>query len=163
MPELSPLETEVKDSARSIGRDIGVPGGPSRASSLPRSGLVVRIEGEVTAENLKMRARSVASISKSCGSQTCTKQSGRRARHSRARSIRSQKGDDAGQGHVVALWAVWSVNGFTARFAQLPYEFLDKVSRRITNEVREVGAVVYRISDKPPPLSNGVDAILQHS
>jgi GMP synthase (glutamine-hydrolysing) len=53
-------------------------------------------------------------------------------------------------GHVVALWAVWSVNGFTTRFAQLPYEFLDKVSRRITNEVREVGAVVYRISDKPP-------------
>ena len=60
------------------------------------------------------------------------------------------KGDDAGIGHVVALWAVWSVNGFPARFAQLPYDFLDKVSRRITNEVREVGAVVYRISDKPP-------------
>ena len=60
------------------------------------------------------------------------------------------KGDDAGTGHVVALWAVWSVNGFTARFAQLPYDFLDRVSRRITNEVREVGSVVYRISDKPP-------------
>jgi GMP synthase (glutamine-hydrolysing) len=53
-------------------------------------------------------------------------------------------------GHVVALWAVWSVNGFTARFAQLPYEFLETVSRRITNEVRSVAAVVYRISDKPP-------------
>ena len=60
------------------------------------------------------------------------------------------KGDDAGMGHVVALWAVWSVNGFTTRFARLPYDFLEKVSRRITNEVREVGAVVYRISDKPP-------------
>ena len=60
------------------------------------------------------------------------------------------KGDGAGLGHVVALWAVWSVNGFTARFAQLPYDFLDRVSRRITNEIREVGAVTYRISDKPP-------------
>jgi GMP synthase (glutamine-hydrolysing) len=53
-------------------------------------------------------------------------------------------------GRVVALWAVWSVNGFTARAAKLPNDFLEKVSRRITNEVREVGAVVYRISDKPP-------------
>ena len=53
-------------------------------------------------------------------------------------------------GHVVTLWAVWSVNGFTARFAQLPYDFLEHVSRRITNEIREEGAVTYRISDKPP-------------
>jgi GMP synthase (glutamine-hydrolysing) len=50
----------------------------------------------------------------------------------------------------VALWAVWSVNGFTARFAELPYDFLKHVSQRITNEVREVGGVVYRISDKTP-------------
>ncbi len=60
------------------------------------------------------------------------------------------KGDDAAEGHVIALWAVWSVNGFTARAAELPYDFLKHVSRRITNEIREVGAVVYRISDKPP-------------
>ena len=80
----------------------------------------------------------MASISKSCESRTCTKQSGKRARHSRAPERHGLKGDGAGRGHVVALWAVWSVNGFTARFAQLPYEFLDKVSRRITNEVREV-------------------------
>ena len=60
------------------------------------------------------------------------------------------KGDDAASGVVVALWAVWSVNGFTARSAELPYDFLQQVSRRITNEVIPVGAVVYRISDKPP-------------
>jgi len=51
---------------------------------------------------------------------------------------------------VVALWAVWSVNGFTARWAELPHEFLRRVARRIMEEVRGVGAVVYRISDKPP-------------
>lgn len=60
------------------------------------------------------------------------------------------KGDDAVNGLVVAVWAVWSVNGFTAQFAELPYDFLRTVSRRMTNEIREVGAVVYRISDKPP-------------
>jgi GMP synthase (glutamine-hydrolysing) len=48
------------------------------------------------------------------------------------------------------LWAVWSVNGFTAQWADLPTDFLRHVSQRITNEIREISAVVYRISDKPP-------------
>ena len=60
------------------------------------------------------------------------------------------KGDDAVSGIVVRLWAVWSTNGFTARAAELPYEFIKLVAQRITNEVREVGSVDYRISDKPP-------------
>ena len=64
--------------------------------------------------------------------------------------ITCTKGDDAAEGHVIALWAVWSVNGFTARAAELPYDFLKHVSQRMTNEIREVGGVVYRISDKPP-------------
>ena len=67
-----------------------------------------------------------------------------------ASNTTATKGDDAAQGHVIALWAVWSVNGFTARAAELPYYFLKHVSQRMTNEIREVGAVVYRISDKPP-------------
>lgn len=60
------------------------------------------------------------------------------------------KGDDAAQGAVVCIWAVWSVNGFTATRARLPDDFLDHVSRRITNEIREVGSVDYHISGKPP-------------
>ena len=64
--------------------------------------------------------------------------------------VTCSKGDDAAEGHVIALWAVWSVNGFTARAAELPYDFLKHVSQRMTNEIREVGAVVYRVSDKPP-------------
>ncbi|MEK7509414.1 MAG: hypothetical protein AAB605_01750 [Patescibacteria group bacterium] len=60
------------------------------------------------------------------------------------------KGDDAAEGWVVALWAVWSVNGFTARPARLPHEFMEYVSDRITNEIREAGSVVFRTSGKPP-------------
>ncbi|HEY4517214.1 MAG TPA: glutamine-hydrolyzing GMP synthase [Candidatus Paceibacterota bacterium] len=150
VPELRPLETEVKDSARAIGRDIGVPEELLTRHPFPGPGLVVRIEGEVSAERLRI-ARSVDGIYieelrkadlydtvwQAGATLTCSEHT-------------ESKGDDAGMGHVVALWAVWSVNGFTARFAQLPYDFLVRVSRRITNEVREVGAVVYRISDKPP-------------
>lgn len=150
VPELRPLEDQVKDSARGIGRDIGVPEDLLVRHPFPGPGLVVRIEGEVTAETLKI-ARTIDGMYieelRAADLYKTIWQAG-------ATLTQSQhtvsKGDDAGMGHVVALWAVWSVNGFTARFAQLPYDFLEKVSRRITNEVREVGAVTYRISDKPP-------------
>ncbi|OGG57126.1 hypothetical protein A3D71_04560 [Candidatus Kaiserbacteria bacterium RIFCSPHIGHO2_02_FULL_55_20] len=150
VPELSPLETEVKDSARSIGRDIGVPEDLLVRHPFPGPGLVVRIEGQVTTESLRV-ARAIDGIYieelRAANLYQTVWQAGATLTHSQHTE---SKGDGAGLGHVVALWAVWSVNGFTARFAQLPYEFLEKVSRRITNEVREVAAVVYRISDKPP-------------
>ena len=150
VPELAPLETEVKDSARGIGRDIGVPEDLLIRHPFPGPGLVVRIEGEVTAESLRI-ARAVDGIYieelRAANLYQTVWQAGATLT---ASHHTESKGDGAGLGRVVALWAVWSVNGFTARFAQLPYEFLDKVSRRITNEVPEVGAVVYRISDKPP-------------
>lgn len=150
VPELTPLETEVKDSARSIGRDVGVPEELLVRHPFPGPGLVVRIEGAVDAETLRI-ARVVDGIYieelRKAGLYDSVWQAGATVTASHTTCT---KGDDAAEGRVVALWAVWSVNGFTARFAQLPYEFLDGVSRRITNEVREVGAVVYRISDKPP-------------
>jgi len=150
VPELQPLETEVKDSARAIGREIGVPEDLLIRHPFPGPGLVVRIEGEVNAEKLRI-ARQIDGIYieelRAADLYETVWQAGAVVTQSEHTVT---KGDEAGTGYVVALWAVWSVNGFTARFAQLPYEFLDKVSRRITNEVREVGAVVYRISDKPP-------------
>ena len=150
VPELRPLEDQVKDSARGIGADIGVPEDLLLRHPFPGPGLVVRIEGEVTAEKLKT-ARAVDGIYieelRAADLYKTVWQAGTVVTLS---EHTVSKGDDAGLGHVVALWAVWSVNGFTARFAALPYDFLEKVSRRITNEVREVGAVTYRVSDKPP-------------
>jgi GMP synthase (glutamine-hydrolysing) len=150
VPEISPLETEVKDSARAIGRELGVPEDLLIRHPFPGPGLVVRIEGEITADNLRV-ARACDGIYveelRNANLYNTVWQAG--ATLTRSQHTES-KGDGAGLGLVLALWAVWSVNGFTARFAQLPYDFLERVSRRITNEVREVGAVVYRISDKPP-------------
>src|SRR3989344_391993 len=128
VPELAPLEDQVKDSARGIGRDIGVPEDLLVRHPFPGPGLVVRIEGEVTAESLKV-ARAidgiyieelrVADLYKTVWQAGATLTA---SHHTES------KGDGAGLGRAVALWAVWSVNGFTARFAQLPYDFLHKVS-----------------------------------
>lgn len=150
LPEIEPLVDCVKDTGRNLGRAIGVPEELLVRHPFPGPGLVVRIEGEVTAEKLHT-ARKVDGIYieelKKWGLYKGIWQAGAVVTNS---NTTCTKGDDAAEGHVIALWAVWSVNGFTARAAELPYDFLKHVSRRITNEIREVGAVVYRISDKPP-------------
>lgn len=150
LPELTPLDDCVKDSARNIGRAIGVPEELLVRHPFPGPGLVIRIEGEVTHEKLVV-ARQLddifiselrhfglyhrvwqAGVVITSSVTTCT------------------KGDDAVSGLVVVYWAVTSVNGFTAQAADLPLDFHKRVSQRMTNEIREVGATAYRTSGKPP-------------
>ena len=59
-------------------------------------------------------------------------------------------GDNRQYAHVIALRAVETIDFMTARWAHLPYDFLDLVCRRIVNEVRGVSRVVYDITGKPP-------------
>lgn len=150
LEEITPLDDCVKDSGRNIGRTIGVPEDLLVRHPFPGPGLVVRIEGEVTAKKLEI-ARHIDDI-----------YIGELRKHNlyhqvwQAGAVVTQsvttctKGDGAASGVIVALWAVWSVNGFTAQAAELPWDFIKLVSQKITNEVLEVGAVVYRVSDKPP-------------
>jgi GMP synthase (glutamine-hydrolysing) len=150
LPEIQPLIDCVKDTGRQLGRCIGVPEELLIRHPFPGPGLVVRIEGEITTEKLHT-ARKIDGIYieelRKWNLYNNTWQAGAVVT---ASNTTCTKGDDAAEGYVIALWAVWSVNGFTARAAELPYDFLKHVSQRITNEIREVGAVVYRISDKPP-------------
>ena len=150
LPEIQPLADCVKDTGRNIGRSLGVPEELLLRQPFPGPGLVVRIEGEVTAEKLST-ARKIDEIyiqeMRKWKLYNSIWQAGAVVTQSMTTCT---KGDDSAQGHVIALWAVWSVNGFTARAAELPYDFLKHVSQRMTNEIREVGAIVYRISDKPP-------------
>lgn len=150
LPEIEPLADCVKDTGRQLGRSLGVPDDLLLRQPFPGPGLVVRIEGEVTAEKLHT-ARLVDGIyieeMRKWKLYDEIWQAGAVVTSSMTTAT---KGDDAAEGHVIALWAVWSVNGFTARAAELPYDFLKHVSQRMTNEIREVGGVVYRISDKPP-------------
>lgn len=59
-------------------------------------------------------------------------------------------GDERTYCHTVGLRAVTSSDGMTSNFAHIPYEVIDKVSRRIVNEVKGVNRIVYDVTSKPP-------------
>ncbi|MDO8513829.1 MAG: gamma-glutamyl-gamma-aminobutyrate hydrolase family protein [bacterium] len=148
--ELCPLDDCVKDNGRNIGRAIGVPEELLTRHPFPGPGLIVRIEGEVTADKLRI-ARAADKIwideLRDKGFYHKVWQAGVFVTQS---GTTCTKGDDATSGLVIIFWAVNSTNGFTARAADLPMSFLRRVSQRMTNEIREVGAAAYRTSDKPP-------------
>ncbi|MBI4159782.1 GMP synthase (glutamine-hydrolyzing) [Candidatus Wolfebacteria bacterium] len=147
--ELTPLADCVKDGGRNIGRAIGVPEELLVQHPFPGPGLLVRIEGEITREKLAM-ARALDGIYIEELRRWNLYETVWQAGADITSSVHTYtKGDDVGSGPVVMLWDVWSVNSFTARAAELPYDFLHHVTRRIGNEVRDVGAVTYRVSGKP--------------
>ncbi|MBD3248038.1 glutamine-hydrolyzing GMP synthase [Candidatus Falkowbacteria bacterium] len=150
VPELMPLDDCVKDTGRAIGRSIGVPEDLLIRHPFPGPGLIVRIIGEVTSVRLRI-ARALDGIFieelRQAGFYEKTWQAGVSLTDCMTTCT---KGDDAAQGLIVIVWAVASVNGFTARAIDYPHDFLSRVAQRMTNEIPEVGLVTYRISDKPP-------------
>jgi GMP synthase (glutamine-hydrolysing) len=112
--------------------------------------LIIRIEGDITPEKLAI-ARKADGIwieeLRKAGFYEKVWQAGAVVTQS---VVTCTKGDDGVKGIVVRLWAVYSVNGFTAQRARFPDDFFDRVEQRITNEIRDVGSVDYRLSGKPP-------------
>lgn len=149
LPELTPLDDCVKDGGRNIGRSLGVPEELLLRQPFPGPGLVVRIEGEVTPGKLAM-ARMADKIwieeLRRGGFYDTTWQAGVVVTASKHTWTR---GDGSGEGAALRLWAVWSLNGFTAQRARFPDDFLDQVERRLTSEVPGVACVDYRLSGKP--------------
>jgi GMP synthase (glutamine-hydrolysing) len=150
VPELAPLSDQVKDGVRQIGKALGVPDAMLWRHPFPGPGLLVRIENKVKLWKLRVaRQADVILVHelKAAGLYESVWQAGVVVTASRTTVT---KGDGAGSGCVVALFAVSSVNGFTARPFHLPWEVLERISQRITNEIPEVGRVVYNLSGKPP-------------
>jgi GMP synthase (glutamine-hydrolysing) len=150
IPELTPLIDCVKDTARNIGRAVKTPEELLIRYPFPGPGLAVRIIGEVNKETLSVARRVDTIFIDELRKHNLYNGIWQAGAVVTPITTTCAKGDDATSGIIVLLWAVWSVNGFTADAAELDYEFLKIVDRRITNEIREVGAVFYRISGKPP-------------
>ena len=147
---LEPLRELFKDEVRDLGAALGLPPQILYRHPFPGPGLGVRILGEVTAEYVALLQR-VDHIFIGALRETglYDKVSQAFAVFLPLRSV-GVMGDGRRYDYVVALRAVETIDFMTARWARLPGDFLDDVSRRIINEVNGISRVVYDISGKPP-------------
>ncbi len=150
MKLVEPLRELFKDEVRKVGLELGLASEMLYRHPFPGPGLVVRILGEVKEEYAAiLREADAIFIDELCEHGLYDQVSQAFAVFLPVRSV-AVKGDARRYEYVIALRAVETMDFMTARWAQLPYDFLAKVSLRICNEVPHVARVVYDISGKPP-------------
>lgn len=147
---IEPLRELFKDEVRKLGIELGLPFELVYRHPFPGPGLGVRILGEVKKEYAEVLRRADAIfIEELRAHDLYDRVSQAFAVFLPVRSV-GVTGDARQYEPVIALRAVETVDFMTAHWARLPYEFLDKVARRIINEVPGVSRVTYDISGKPP-------------
>ncbi len=147
---VEPLRELFKDEVRRIGIELGLPRQMVMRHPFPGPGLGVRVLGEVKREYLDLLRRADAIFMeelRAAGWYDKVSQAFTVFLPVRAVGV---MGDHRTYDYVVSLRAVVTVDFMTARWAQLPYELLGKVSNRIINEINGISRVVYDISGKPP-------------
>ena len=147
---VEPLRDLFKDEVRRMGLELGIPKKMIERHPFPGPGLGVRIIGEITKEktNILQEADHIF-IEELIKADLYDTVSQAFAVLLPVKSV-GVVGDERRYAEVIALRAVETVDFMTARWAHLPYKFLEHVSNRIVNEIENVSRVVYDISSKPP-------------
>jgi GMP synthase (glutamine-hydrolysing) len=147
---VEPLRYLFKDEVRKVGIELGIPEDMISRHPFPGPGLAIRILGEVTPEKVALLQKAddiyVKALKENHLYATIW-QAGAILLPVRSVGV---MGDERTYEFTVALRAVTSVDGMTADWAHLPYDFLANVSNEIINSVRGINRVVYDISSKPP-------------
>ncbi len=147
---IEPLRELFKDEVRQLGIELGLPREMVYRHPFPGPGLGVRILGEVKKDYADLlRHADYIFIEELRRHGLYDKVSQAFAVFLPVKSV-GVMGDGRRYDYVIALRAVETVDFMTARWAHLPYELLDLMSRRIINEVRGISRVVYDVSSKPP-------------
>ena len=147
---VEPLRSLFKDEVRKVGLELGIPKVMIQRHPFPGPGLAIRILGEITEEKVALLQEAddiYIQALKSHNLYDTIWQAGAILLPVKSVGV---MGDERTYEHTVALRAVTSVDGMTADWAHLPYEFLAHVSNEIINNVRGINRVVYDISSKPP-------------
>ena len=147
---VEPLRELFKDEVRRIGVVLGLPDEMVYRHPFPGPGLGVRILGEIKKEYADLlRAADNIYMQELRGADLYDQVSQAFAVFLPVRSV-GVVGDARRYEYVIALRAVETIDFMTARWARLPYEFLERVSARIINEISGISRVTYDISSKPP-------------
>lgn len=147
---VEPLRFLFKDEVRRIGKEMGIDPVFIGRHPFPGPGLGIRILGAVSEEKVKMLQEADAlytSLLREMDLYDKVWQAGAILLPVQSVGV---MGDERTYEYTVALRAVTSVDGMTADWAQLPYEFLARISNDIINRVKGINRVVYDISSKPP-------------
>jgi GMP synthase (glutamine-hydrolysing) len=148
---VEPLRLLFKDEVRAVGRELGLPEEIVARQPFPGPGLGIRIVGEVTAKRLDTLRRADAIAREELTAAGLDHQIWQCPVVLLAdiRSVGVQ-GDGRTYGHPIVLRPVSSEDAMTADWTRVPYEVLERISTRITNEVAEVNRVVLDVTSKPP-------------
>ncbi|NMC58578.1 MAG: glutamine-hydrolyzing GMP synthase [Candidatus Methanofastidiosa archaeon] len=146
---IEPLRDLYKDEVREVGRRLGLPDKIIDQYPFPGPGLAVRITGPVTEENIRI-CREASSIVEEELEKASIENIWQAFAVTLGDRVVGVVGDQRKFGRIVALRIVESQDAMTANFKKLPWDVLEKISTRITNEVPEVVSVAYFISHKPP-------------
>ena len=147
---IEPLRDLFKDEVRRLGIELGIPKEMLERHPFPGPGLGVRIIGEITKEKITiLQQADNIFIEELIKAELYEKVSQAFAVLLPVKSV-GVVGDERRYAEVIALRAVETVDFMTAKWAHLPYDFLEHVSNRIVNEIDGVSRVVYDISSKPP-------------
>jgi len=147
---IEPIRDLFKDEVRNMGIELGIPKEMLERHPFPGPGLGVRIIGEITKEKiLILQEADNIFIDELIKADLYNKVSQAFAVLLPVKSV-GVVGDERRYARVIGLRAVETVDFMTAKWAHLPYEFLENVSNRIVNEIEQVSRVVYDISSKPP-------------
>jgi len=147
---VEPLKELFKDEVRTIGVKLGIPAHMLYRHPFPGPGLGVRILGQVKEEYAEiLREADAIFMDELYKNDLYDKVNQAFAVFLPVKSV-GVTGDERRYDYVIALRAVETIDFMTARWAHLPYDFLDHVSNRIMNEISRVSRVVYDISGKPP-------------
>lgn len=147
---VEPLRSLFKDEVRKVGRELGIPAEMIDRHPFPGPGLAIRILGEITEDKVQLLQEAdhlYIKALKDNNLYATVWQAGAILLPVKSVGV---MGDERTYEYTVALRAVTSVDGMTADWAHLPYEFLANISNEIINSVRGINRVVYDISSKPP-------------
>jgi GMP synthase (glutamine-hydrolysing) len=148
---VEPLRALFKDEVRRVGLELGLPETIVHRQPFPGPGLGIRIIGEVTAERLAILRAADAIAREELTSAGLDRDIWQCpvVLLADVRSVGVQ-GDGRTYGHPVVLRPVSSEDAMTADWTRLPYDVLERISTRITNEVADVNRVVLDVTSKPP-------------
>ncbi|MEM0052726.1 MAG: glutamine-hydrolyzing GMP synthase [Nitrososphaeria archaeon] len=147
---IEPLKFLYKDEVRKMAKKLGLPEEIVKRHPFPGPGLAARIIGEVNEEKLYICREASAIVEeelRKAGLYNRIWQAFAFVGDDKAVAV---LGDTRYYGYIVTVKVVTSKDGMTADWAKIPYHVLEKISTRITNEVRNVSSVSYCISSKPP-------------